>query len=159
MTTVGPISQRIPPLSILLTEGSSLSSRQALYALGGRHTIDILDPSPVCQSRFSRFVRRRYAAPSFSKDPCGYLAFLGDLLRKNKYDVVLPTHEEIYLLSRVRDALARLVAVAVPEFQSIQRLQSKRQFHELLLELGLPHPETVVVTDRAALDAWSDFPR
>ena len=46
-----------------------------------RHTIDILDPSALCQCRFSRFVRRWYRCPSFATDPCGYLAFLGERLR------------------------------------------------------------------------------
>jgi hypothetical protein len=146
-------------LSILMTEGSSLSARQALYALGPRHTIDLIDPSPLCQCRFSRFVRRWDRCPSFAKDPCSFLTFLGELLRKRRYDVLLSTHEEVFLLARVRDALSRHVGLALPDFSALARLHSKLQFLELLQELQLPHPEACVVSDRSQLESWTDFPQ
>jgi hypothetical protein len=146
-------------LSILMTEGSSISARQALYALGPHHTIDILDPASLCQCRFSRFVRRWYRSPSYATDPCGYLAFLHERLKTGRYDVLFPSHEEVYLLSRVRDALARQVALALPEFNALTQLFSKLNFFALLNELQLPHPEAAIITDRAELDRWSDFPR
>ena len=134
-------------LRILFTEGSSISARQALYDLGGRHTIDVLDPSRLCQCRFSQLVRRWYRCPSFTADPCGYLTFLGKRLAAEPYDVVLPLHDEIYLLSRVRDALARRVAVAMADFSTVALLQSKLQFLTLARELELQCPETHVVTE------------
>jgi predicted ATP-grasp superfamily ATP-dependent carboligase len=155
-------TKQAPPrrrLSILMTEGSSISARQALYALGPHHTIDILDPASLCQCRFSRFVRRWYRCPSYATDPCGYLAFLHERLKTGRYDVLFPPHEEVYLLSRVRDALARQVALAVPEFNAVTQLFSKLNFLALVNELQLPHPEAAIITDRAELDRWSDFPR
>jgi hypothetical protein len=146
-------------LNILMTEGSSLSSSQALYALGHRHTIDILDPSALCQCRFSRFVRRWHRSPSFAKDPLGYLAFLGERLRVGKYDILFPPHEEVYLLSRVRDALAPRVAVAIPTFDAIATLFSKLNFLALLDALQLPHPVAAILSTRTELDRWTDFPR
>ena len=63
-----------PVLRILLTEGSSLSARQTLSALGPlKHQIDVLDPHPLfCIARHSRFVRRCTHVPSFGRDPWGY---------------------------------------------------------------------------------------
>jgi predicted ATP-grasp superfamily ATP-dependent carboligase len=146
-------------LSILMTEGSSISSRQALYALGPRHTIDVMDPSPLCQSRFSRFVRRWHRCPRFSEDPLGYLSRLGQLLRARKYDMIFPPHDEIFLLSRVREPLARFAAVAIPDFNNVARLSSKIQFLALLRELELPYPESTILTGRPEIEQWSDFPR
>lgn len=143
---------------LLMTEGSSNSARQALYALGSRYTIDVLDPSPLCQCRFSRFVRRWYKCPSFAKDPCGYLAYLGRLLRERRYDVLFPVHEEVYLLSRVREALAQRIAAVIPDFSAVQLLHSKIKFIDLLRELQLPHPQSTVVATRAEMDTWSSFP-
>src|SRR4051794_12881577 len=94
-------------LKILFTEGSSVSARQAVYDLGGQHTIDVLDPSGLCQCRFSRLVRRWYRCPPYAADPCAYLSFLRERLAAEEYDVLLPLHDEIYLLSRVRDSLAK----------------------------------------------------
>ena len=98
-------------LRILFTEGASLSARQTLYPLGGRYEIDVMDPDPLCQCRFSSFVGRFIRSPSFSKQPAEFLRFLCELVREQKYDVVLPTHEQVYLLSRFRDSLSRRVGL------------------------------------------------
>jgi hypothetical protein len=152
----------LPPqrrrLKILMTEGSSISARQALYALGPQHAIDILDPSPFCQCRFSRLVRRWHRCPRFTADPCGYLSCLGRVLKARQYDVLFPPHDEVYLLARVRDALARRVAVAIPEFSAVARLHSKTAFLALMQDLQLGHPETTVITGRNEPDRWDDFP-
>jgi hypothetical protein len=152
-------TRRKQRLSILLTEGSSISARQALYALGPQHTIDIIDPSPLCQCRFSRLVRRWRRCPSFGTDPCGYLTFLGRLLKQQKYDVLFPCHDEVFLLSRVREALASRVAIAVPDFAAVNQLHSKIKFQALLNELKLPHPDTHIASSWAEIAGWNDFPR
>ena len=109
-------------LSILFTEGSSISARQLVYDLAPQHTIDILDPNALCQCRISTLVRRWYRCPSFTTNPCGFLRCLGERLRSGRYDVLIPPHDEVFLLSRVRDALAKNVAVAIPDFNFITLL-------------------------------------
>ena len=60
---------------ILLSEGSSLSSREAITALGlAGHRVELLSSDPLCLGRFSRFVRRVHRAPASGADPDGYLA-------------------------------------------------------------------------------------
>ena len=145
-------------LRILFTEGASLSARQTLYPLGGRYEIDVMDPDPLCQCRFSSFVRRFIRSPSFSKQPAEFLRFLDQLIRKRHYDVVLPTHEQVYLLSRFRDSLSRRVGLAMPPFASLERMQNKASFGRLLTELGLPQPETVVVRSRSDLARHWNYP-
>ncbi len=154
-----PANQRQKRLKILFTEGSSTSAREALYCLGPQHAIDILDPSPFCQCRFSRFVRRWHRCPSYAADPLGYLRFLVRLLRREKYDVLFPTHEQVYLLSRVAERLRKLVALTVPDFSALSRLYDKASFVRLLDEVGLPGPETVIVRGREELEQNWDFPR
>jgi len=145
-------------LKILLTDGSSASALQALYGLGPRHTIDILDPAPFCQCRFSRYVRRWYRCPSYSREPEAYLAFLIDRLRAERYDVLLPTHEQVFLLARFRDELSRYAGLALPAFEALDQMMSKASFTRLLAELGLPYPPTNIVRDRAGLLASDAFP-
>src|SRR3954468_13477447 len=132
----------MPPLSILLTEGSSISARQVLYALGPGNVVDVVDPSPLCQCRFSRFVRRWYRCPRFAQDPIGYLSCIGHRLRAQRYDVLFPAHDEIYLLSRVREPLCKLAAAAIPDFSAVAQLQSKTEFLALFEKLELPCPKT-----------------
>lgn len=145
-------------LKILFTEGSSLSARQTLYCLGGRHEIDIIDPERLCLCRFSRYVRRWHRCPSYSRSPEQYLAFLLDLVRRERYDVLLPTHEQAFLVSRFRDEISPHVRLAVPDFASMQRTQSKVEFTRLLEELQLPHPRTNVLTNLEELERAWEFP-
>ena len=59
---------------ILLSEGSSLSSREAITALGlAGHRVELLSSDPLCLGRFSRFVSRVHRAPASGADPDGYL--------------------------------------------------------------------------------------
>ena len=140
-----------PRLRILFTEGASLSARQTLYGLGPYHDIDIIDRDPLCQCRFSSFVRRFTRSPSFSKQPAEFLRFITKLLDDEKYDVLLPTHEQVYLLSRFRQPLMEQVGLALPEFSSFELLQNKADFSRLLTALGLPQPDTTIA--RTAADA------
>jgi hypothetical protein len=82
------------PLRILLTDGSSLSARQTITALGRcGYSLDVCDPNPLCTSRFSRFVRRVYRCPPLGTDPLGYLAFMLAHLCRERYDVLLPVRD------------------------------------------------------------------
>ncbi|MCM2369151.1 ATP-grasp domain-containing protein [Aporhodopirellula aestuarii] len=143
---------------ILLSEGSSNSARQTLYGLAPGYPVDILDPSPWCQCRFSTHVRRRIACPQIAKDPIGYVRFVARLVSEGRYDVLFPTHEQVYAFSRFRDLFQKRVGLAVPEFAAIQRVQSKAEFAVLMDELGLPTPVTKIVHTQSELLAHDDFP-
>ena len=146
------------PLRILVTEGSSTSARQALYSLQKGDVVDVLDPNPLCQCRFSRLIRSWRRCPNYARDPLGYLRFLVERLLSEDYDVLLPTHEQVYLLSRVREPLSRLVGLALPEFAALDRMQDKANFIRLLDELDLPHPPTMIVSGRDDLEHLAEFP-
>ena len=60
-----------------------------------------------------------------------------ELLRSGRYDVVLPVHDQVFLLSRYRDELRRYAGFAVPEFAALERLQSKVRLVRVLDELKL----------------------
>lgn len=145
-----------PPLKILMTEGTSLSARQSLYALGGRHVIDVIDPDRLCQCKFSRFVRRFRISPHYAKNPGEFLHFLADMVRNEKYDVVLPTHEQVYLLSKFRDVVGEAAGIALPHFDAMRSMQDKAEFTRTLESLGLPYPQTSFATTEADLaHNWS----
>lgn len=142
---------------VLLTEGSSSSARQALYSLN-RFTVDIVDPARLCQCRFSSLVRRWYRCPSYAQDPAAYLRFIVGRIATGHYDVLLPTHEQVYLLAYFRDAFERRVGLAVPEFEAVRRLQSKVEFARVCQEVGLRAPEFQIIGDESDLQSVTTFP-
>jgi hypothetical protein len=146
-------------VAVLFSEGSSLSARQALSALGPLgYRIDVCDPNPLCLSRFSRFVRRFYRSPALGADPAGYLRFIVGRLREGRYDVLLPVHEQAFLFARARRRLTRTVGLAVTAFDQLALLQSKATFTRVLADLGLPQPRTRLVRSRAEAEAECAFP-
>jgi predicted ATP-grasp superfamily ATP-dependent carboligase len=146
-------------LRILLSEGSSTSAREAVTALGLRgHRIEVCDPNPNCLARFSRFVSKVHRCPGLGHDPAGFLAFVCDLLAREKFDVLLPIHEQGFLFARAPERLAPLVGVALPSFDSYRLVHGKAGFTRLLAELGLPHPPTVFVRSANELQAAVHFP-
>jgi hypothetical protein len=124
----------------LLTEGSSLTSREVVTCLAsaGFH-LEVLDPDPLCLARFSRWVHKVHRCPRAGADPIAYLRTLTRLVAARRIDVVLPTHEQAWLLASARSLFPE-VPVAVAEAASFQRVQSKLEFARLLDELGLPQP-------------------
>jgi hypothetical protein len=160
MKESAPLPRIRRPVRVLLTEGSSLSARQTLYALGyAGAVIDVCDPKPLfCLARYSRYVRACYRCPSFTAEPASYLQFLQKRLLADNYDVLFPVHDQVFLLSRCRDLFSASVGLPVPDFAALERLQSKTEFIRLLDELGLPHPLTELVRTRSELEQASKLP-
>jgi len=147
------------PIRILLSEGSSLSARQTITALGQcGYLLDVCDPDPLCISRFSRFIRHYYHCPAIGTDPLGYLAFVLKQLARERYDVLLPVHEQAFLFAKVRDQLPGGVAVALADFDAFLQVQGKVAFARLMERLSLPQPPTRIIRSRAELEALDHFP-
>jgi len=135
-----------------MSEGSSLSARESLTALGvAGFEIDVVDPNPLCLTRFSKWCSRRLSSPSFGSDPEGYLNRVVELLAEQRYDVLYPAHEQAYLFARYRERLTPATHVALPSFAVFERMQSKVGFASVLDELGIPSAPTEIVHDEDAL--------
>lgn len=147
------------PVRILLSEGSSLSARQTITALGRcGYILDVCDPNALCIGRFSRFVRHYYRCPAVGTDHLGYLAFVLQHLTQERYDVLLPVHEQAFLFAKMRDRLPASVGVAIADFGAFLQVQGKVAFARLMDRLSLPQPLTHIIRTRAELETIDRFP-
>ena len=147
------------PLRILLSEGSSLSARQTITALGRcGYILDICDPNPMCISRFSRFIRHYYRCPAVGTDPLGYFEFVLHHLTREHYDVLLPTHEQAFLFAKMRNRLTPEVKVALANFDAFLQVQGKVAFTRLMERLSLPQPLTHIIRKQTELETLDLFP-
>jgi len=147
------------PLRVLVSEGNSTSAREAITILGlSGHLVEVCDPSPVCLARFSRFVRKFHRCPGLRDDPAGFLAFVEDLLAARPFDVLLPIHEQGFLLARAQHRLPDRTGLALPGFESYRAVHNKAGFSRLLDELGLPQPPTRIVQSADELRGAIRFP-
>jgi predicted ATP-grasp superfamily ATP-dependent carboligase len=144
---------------ILLSEGSSLSSREAITALGlAGHRVELLSSDPMCLGRFSRFVRSVHRAPASGADPDGYLARVIETVKTSQIDALLPVHEQAYLFAAARRQLPSRLGIALADFEAFEQVQSKASFAELLTRLKVPQPQTDVVHSANEFAADRPFP-
>jgi biotin carboxylase len=147
------------PIRVLVSEGSSTSAREAVTILGlGGHHVEVCDPAALCLARFSRFVRKFHRCPPLRDDASGYLAFVEALLDAHRFDVLLPTHEQGFLFARAAKRLEGRAGFALPAFENYRIAHGKASFSRLLDELGLPQPQTSIVTSESGLRAAVRFP-
>jgi predicted ATP-grasp superfamily ATP-dependent carboligase len=146
-------------MRVLLSEGSSTSAREAITVLGlTGHSVEICDPDPFCLGRFSRFVRCFHRCPAVSDDPQAYLSFMQALLSRERFDVLIPIHEQGLLFAAAPERWRGLTRIAVPNFASYRTALSKARFSRLLAELGLPQPHTRIVQSVQELQCITVFP-
>ena len=143
----------------MLSEGSSLSARQTITALSRRgYSLDVCDPNPLCISRFSRLVRHYYHCPAVGTDPVGYLKFVLNHLTRERYDVLMPVHEQAFLFAKTRERLPPGVRVALADFDAFLQVQGKVAFARLMERLSLPQPVTHIIRTRSELETMNCFP-
>jgi glutathione synthase/RimK-type ligase-like ATP-grasp enzyme len=144
---------------ILLSEGSSLSAREAITALGlAGHRVELMSHDSLCLGRFSRFVDRVHVAPASGADPDGYLAAVLDVVKRRAIDALLPVHEQAYLFAAARNRLPSGLGIAVADFAAFEQVQSKASLAELLARLNVPQPATELVRLAAEFAADRPFP-
>jgi predicted ATP-grasp superfamily ATP-dependent carboligase len=147
------------PLRVLVSEGSSTSAREAITILGlSGHLIEVCDPNPYALARFSRFLEKFHRCPGLRDDPAGYLAFVENLLAARHFDVLLPIHEQGFLLARAGQRLVDRVGLALPDFADYRIAHSKAGFSRLLDRLGLPQPATRILTSASEVRDAVRFP-
>ncbi len=144
---------------ILLSEGSSLSSREAITALGlAGHRVELVSSNPICLGRFSRFVSRVHRAPASGADPDGYLASVIEIVKAGRIDALIPVHEQAYLLAAARKQLPDDIGIALAEFGAFERVQSKASLADLLTQLEVPQPKTDIVRSANEFAAERPYP-
>jgi predicted ATP-grasp superfamily ATP-dependent carboligase len=147
-------------LRVLMSEGSSLSARESLTALGRAGcSVEVVDGNPLCLARFSRYAQKIHPGPRFGAQPRAYLDLVIRLLKTGRFDVLFPAHEQALLFARYQEQLSALARLALPRFEDLDTLQSKVRLARVLRELWLPGPRSAeVFTADELRDACTSFP-
>ncbi len=147
-------------MRILLSDGSGLTARQVAGCLAADgHEVEVLSPDPLALTRFTRSVRRLRRVPAYGADPLRWLDAALDVWGNGRFDVLLPTQEQVAVLAARPERLRSAgVVTVVPDFAALARVQDKVSAHATLAGLGLPQPPTAVVPDARGLLGWDTFP-
>jgi hypothetical protein len=145
---------------VLLSDGSGLASRQAATILSrSGHEVEVLAGESLPLTRLTRHVRNLHRVPAYGIDPWAWLDAALGVLRAGRFEVLLPTQEQVPILAREADAVrATGTDIAVPPWDGLVRVQDKAAAYMTLAELDLPQPRTVVVDGPAEVTGVDDLP-
>ena len=114
--------------------GDSISARIAGWSSAVAKSVRL--PSP------------RYALPAFAAE-------LGAIIKQERIDLLLPTCEEVFFVSRVRHRLPAACEVFAAPFEILRELHSKWTFLALARDCGVEVPESARVHDLSQARDWA----
>ena len=135
-------------LRVLLSDGSGLTARQTATQLAAAgHRVEVLTPDRLALTRFTRHVARVHSVPPYGTHPLAWLDAALTVLTRRRFDVLLPTQEQVAVLARHMERVTALgVGLAVPPFAALAQVQDKVSALATLARVGLPQPESLVAT-------------
>ena len=125
-------------MRVLLSDGSGLTARQAAAQLAdGGHLVEALSADPLSLTRFTRRVHRIHPVPRYGPDPFRWLDAALGIYRAAAMDVLLPTQEQVAVLSACPDLVrAAGVRTVVPPFPALAQVQDKVSAFATLTDAG-----------------------
>lgn len=104
---------------------------------------------------WSRSVETVLRLPSPRFSPAAFVEALKQAIDVHGIDLIVPTCEEVFYLSRYRHLLPASAHVAVADFATLDRLHSKWSFLELARQCGANVPPSARVTSLDEARAWA----
>jgi hypothetical protein len=146
---------------VLVSDGSSLTARQAIDALGRRSgvEIEVVDSGGLPLAHFSRFVSRVHRVPPYGTEPLRWLDATAGVLERGGHDVLFAAHEQTAVLAHAVDRVrATGAGLCVPPFASLACLQDKHLAAQTLERVGLHQPRTRLAASADEVRRLTDGP-
>jgi len=129
---------------VLITCGRLWSDLAITRSLGRQgYKVDVVDNIGASISRFSKYCDRFYHAPDLTESPFEYGKFVVSLVKKNRYDFVIPVFEEVFVLSRFKEEIEKHSKILINDFDTYMKLHDKGRLYEFCLESKIRAPFTV----------------
>lgn len=114
----------------------------------------IADSVPCRLSGWSPAVTATISLTAASANPQAFIAELNQAIARYQIDLLMPTCEEVFYLSRYRHKLPAHVRVLVDDFDKLRQLHSKWQFLTLAQNAGANPPASKLVNSIAEAREW-----
>jgi hypothetical protein len=142
--------------SVLILGGRApvaLDHARRFHAAGW--TVRIADSIPCRLSGWSNSVAETIAIAQPRYCPKAFAENLSTAIQKHAVDLVIPTCEEVFYLSRYRHLLPSQTRVFVDDFEKLRLLHSKWHFLELARDCGANVPASARVNSIAQARHWA----
>lgn len=111
------------------------------------------DSSLIHMNKFSLLGNTCFRYPNFYESKEIFLRQLNQYLNTNQIPFLIPTHEEIFLISKYQDQLSGIKTL-VPDFEKLKIAHKKNLSSEFVSQLGIPIPETTNPVNEADCKAF-----
>merc|ERR1719426_365951 len=140
-------SAEVKQLKILVT-GGKMSKASAVARAVGRDghkvfTAEIM-PYKFCHTRFCTYVSKHYVLPRPTVQPREWEAAIQAIVAEQNIDLIIPCTApvESSAYAHLREKLPKNVRVFAFDGETSDKLDNKYTFNQVLVEAGLPCPET-----------------
>ena len=118
-------------------------------------TVSVGDSLGQPLSRFSCSVQHFVRLPEPRQNPAAWLTALAQVIQAQRIDLLLPTCEEVFFVSRYRDRLPAQVRVVADDFGKLREVHSKWSFLSLAQDCGVEVPDSALVTSLDEARDWA----
>ncbi|NHZ82306.1 ATP-grasp domain-containing protein [Massilia sp. CCM 8695] len=119
-------------------------------------TVHIGDSIPCRISGWSHAVQSTVELPSPRFNPAAFIAGLSRTIGQHAIDLVIPTCEEVFYLSRYRHALPSSCRILTDDFDKLRTLHSKWEFLQLSAACGGNPPASALVRSIGEAKDWAN---
>lgn len=131
-------------MTAIVTNAKSRVAYNVVKSLGQRG-INVIssDFVPIAMSFSSRYSKGHFLYPSpFAQDNERFIDCIIENIARFKAEVLMPIHEETFLVAKHKERLSNLVGLVVPEYEQILLAHNKDRWENVARELKISVPET-----------------
>lgn len=141
---------------ILLTGGRAPATLELarLFFRQGHH-IEVAESWGVYACRFSNATRRHWPLPPPRQAFAAFSQALQQLVSQRRYDLLIPTCEEVFWVARAKPLLDPRLRVLCPSLAELRVLHDKYAFSQLIAQCGLPGPTTTLLHSPQAVSRYA----
>ncbi|MDA1904810.1 MULTISPECIES: ATP-grasp domain-containing protein [Bacillus] len=117
------------------------------------HTVIVADSIPYPLSKVSKSTDYFYEIPSPKWKTNESIRALLSIIQRHNVDLLIPTCEEVFYISKYREELSAFCHVLVDDFQKLSLLHNKWEFIQFVANLGWQVPATYRIDDEEAISS------
>ena len=148
---------------VLVTDGRSKASVPIVRSLG-RKGIEVTaaNDKKVNPAFFSKYVKNRVIYPTPEKKPDLFVSEIYELIKKERYDVVIPVRDATTILfSKYKHKFSNFTKIPIPNYETVMKGRDIAQTVKITLENDIPCPKTYFVENEDSINKIKnkiDFP-
>lgn len=134
-------------MKVLLMYGDGTQAIPVIKGLRkAGHIVDVVAESKYGYGSSTRYLHKCFLFEKI-ENVDKYYEYLVCLLKKEKYDVIIPMRDEnTKLLCKYREQLLQLTHFVVPDDETFEKGFDKHKLMEICQKHGFPHPQTTIVS-------------